>query len=117
MTVENALKLLPILLEGIVATWWKSVKDNIEDWDSAVHTLRDAHSQNLPPHLVYWEIFAHKQRNNEATQLFVRNIRSVFAQLPYKIQETVKIDMVYGLLNRGIRIRVSRKKPTDIKVY
>lgn len=40
MTNDNALKGLPMLLDGFAATWYQGVKSTLHDWDEAVSLLR-----------------------------------------------------------------------------
>lgn len=49
---ENALRGIPMLLEGMAATWWRSIKDNIISWNHAITAFRDAFSRKLPAHMV-----------------------------------------------------------------
>lgn len=44
VTDENALKVLPMLLDGMAATWWQGVKVSTKSWTDAIKALRDAHS-------------------------------------------------------------------------
>ncbi|GLV33217.1 Activity-regulated cytoskeleton associated protein 1 [Carabus blaptoides fortunei] len=113
---ENAFRGLPMLLEGHAATWWKGIKQTIENWDSAVSSLRDVYSRKLAAHLVYREIFAHEQRDNEQTELYVCHFRALIAQLPYSLEDRAQLDMLYGLLRRDIRKRITRSEFDSFKV-
>lgn len=104
----NALAGLPILFEGVAATWWKGVKSTVPDWKSALDVLREAYSKRLPPHLIFREMFSCEQRFDENCELYICNFRSLVAQLPYQVPEQMQLDMLYGLLNRSIRKRITR---------
>ncbi|GLV46345.1 Activity-regulated cytoskeleton associated protein 1 [Carabus blaptoides fortunei] len=111
---DNALRGLSMLFEGLAATWWQGIKATVINWDSAINTLKDVYSRKLPPHLIYRKVFEQEQNIGEATELFVCNIRALFAQLPYTLSEEAQLDMVYGLLNRKVRKRMPRK---DFKTF
>lgn len=111
---ENALRGLSMLLEGIAGIWWKGVKNTVTEWNQAVTALRDAFTRRLPPHLVFREIFAREQRDDETSELFVCTLRSLLSQLPYTLPVRAELDIVYGLMNRKIRKRVP---PSDFKTF
>ncbi|KAG8229129.1 hypothetical protein J437_LFUL009718 [Ladona fulva] len=69
--------------------------------------LRNTFTRRLPPHLVFREIFTREQRDDESCELFVCHFRALVAQLPYPLPERVQLDMLYGLLHRRIRKRLS----------
>lgn len=114
ITDKNALRGLTLLLEGVAATWWSGIKSSVKTFDDAVKALKDGYSRKLPPHLVFREIFSREQEENETTELFVCHMRSLIAQLPYELPEQAQIDMIYGLLHRRIRKRVTR---TEVNTF
>lgn len=115
VTDDNAVRGLSMLLEGQASKWWLGVKQTISTWNEAEKALRDAFSKKLPPHLVYREIFAREQKEDELTETFVCNVRSFFAQLPYTLPLAAQLDIVFGLLNRRIRKRLLRDEMNDFK--
>ncbi|XP_028168526.1 uncharacterized protein LOC114358696 isoform X2 [Ostrinia furnacalis] len=104
-----ALRGLPILLTGLAATWWLGVKSTVHSWAQAVELLQQTFGPRLPPYKLYRQIFSREQGNNESTDVFVCNLRALFAQLPPRsLSEEVQLDMVYGLLHQRIREKVPR---------
>ncbi|GLV32910.1 Activity-regulated cytoskeleton associated protein 1 [Carabus blaptoides fortunei] len=97
-----------MLLEGRAATWWKGIKCSIADWNGAVSALREAYSLKLPLPLIYRKFFECEQQDSETTELFVCHLRALSSQLPLVLPTSAELDMVYGLLKRGIRQRVTR---------
>ncbi|KAG8233323.1 hypothetical protein J437_LFUL017301 [Ladona fulva] len=107
MTDENALRGLSMILEGVAATWWHGVKATVSDWSAAVSSLRNTFTRRLPPHLVFREILAREQHDDESCELLVCHFRALVAQLPYPLPERIQLDMLHGLLHRRIRKRLS----------
>lgn len=112
---ESALRGLPMLLEGIAATWWQGVKATVEDWPEAIENLRHTYGIRKPNFRIYRDIFAREQSANETTDVFVCEKRALLSQLTTKLAEEVELDMVYGLLNHKIRERVPRGKIATFK--
>lgn len=73
-----------------------------------MNSLRTAYSIKLPPYRVYKQLFSEGQSETETTELYACKARALLAQLPYSLDESAQIDMVYGLLNRKIRKRFVR---------
>ncbi|KAJ8952036.1 hypothetical protein NQ317_010588 [Molorchus minor] len=66
-----------------------------------------------PPYRVYRELFESEQDRNTASDIFICKARSILAQLPTDtLTEATQIDMVYGLLHRRIREKVTRDSVT-----
>ncbi|KAJ8929332.1 hypothetical protein NQ314_017992 [Rhamnusium bicolor] len=86
----------------------QGVKKTITDWDSAVATLKDAYSRNLPPNRVFREIFSRMQQLKETTEGFVCHMRALITKLLYELPEIEQLDMVYALFQRKIRKRLPR---------
>ena len=107
---ENALRGLPMLLDGAAATWWQGVKDTFEVWEDAVKAVRHSFGENKPPYKIFRELFSREQSLSEPTDIFVSHARALLAKLPPtpKLDEQHKLDMVYGLLNNNIRKGVHR---------
>lgn len=110
---DNALRGLPLLLEGKASLWFQGVKKELVTWEDAVEALKDAFSTSLSPSEVFREIFKHEQEANENTELFICKIRALFAQLPYRLPSEAEIDIVYSLLNHKIRKRIVRSDIVD----
>nr|XP_049706445.1 uncharacterized protein LOC126056718 [Helicoverpa armigera] len=112
VTIEDniALRGLPMLLTGLAGTWWQGVKHSVATWKEAVNILRQTFGPRLPPHRIYRELFRVEQYN-EKTDVFVCKARALIAQLPANTlpENPVQLDMVYGLLHRRIREKVSRQ--------
>ncbi|XP_044751688.1 activity-regulated cytoskeleton associated protein 1-like [Coccinella septempunctata] len=105
----NALKGLPMLFDDFAAKWYQGVKSTVNTWDEALALLRTTFGPQKPPYRVYRELFAQEQDSETPTDIFICKMRSILAQLPSgTLNETVQLDMVYGLLNRRIR----EKTPT-----
>lgn len=104
-----ALRGLPMLLTEMAGTWWQGVKHSVSSWTDAVLLLRQTFGPRLPPHKVYRELFSVEQKT-EKTDVFVCRARALIAQLPPNTlpENPVQLDMVYGLLHRRIREKVSR---------
>ncbi|KAJ8980343.1 hypothetical protein NQ317_019230 [Molorchus minor] len=113
ITDENAFKGLPMLLDGFAATWYQGVKSTITTWAEAIDLLRTVFGPRKPPYRVYRELFESEQDRNTASDIFICKARSILAQLPTDtLTEATQIDMVYGLLHRRIREKVTRDSVT-----
>lgn len=117
ITEANALKGLPMLLDGQAATWFQGTKSLVLSWEDALKGLRHAFGRNLPPHKIFTELFSKPQGEKEQTDKFVSNCRALLSQLPTSsypvLHETHKLDMIYGLLHRRIRSKVARDQVTN----
>lgn len=109
ITDANALKGLPMLLDGFAAKWFQGVKATVPSWQDAVGLLRNTFGPRKPPYRVYRELFADEQDSETKTDVFICKMRSILAQLPSgTLTEEVQLDMVYGLLHRKVREKVPR---------
>ncbi|XP_050516334.1 activity-regulated cytoskeleton associated protein 2-like [Diabrotica virgifera virgifera] len=88
---DNSLRRLSMLLKGTVATWWQGIKTSTLTWTNAVQALKDSFSKKLPPYLIFREIFAREQNTDEQTELFVCNVRTLLAHLPYTLSEEAEL--------------------------
>jgi hypothetical protein len=111
---ENAVRGLPMLLDGFAASWYQGVKATVTTWDEGLTLLRSTFGARKPPHRVYRELFAKDQDNKVATNVFVCKARAILSHLPAgTLSEEIQLDMVYGLLNVRIRERIPRDKVTS----
>ncbi|XP_037293574.1 uncharacterized protein LOC119189036 [Manduca sexta] len=104
---EHAVKGLPILLTGEAAIWWQGVKASVSSWEDALRRLRGSFGVPRPAHKIFRDIFASAQQNERA-DAFISKVRALLAKLPYEVPQQMCVDIVYGLLSRKIRKRVSR---------
>lgn len=113
---DNAIKGLPMLLDGLAATWFQGAKNSFTSWAEVLTALRRAFGFNKPSHQIFKELFSKQQADRESTDVFVNSARALLARLPATpvLDQIHQIDMIYGLLNRRIRQRVSRD---DIKTF
>jgi hypothetical protein len=58
---ENAVRGLPMLLDGFAASWYQGIKATVTTWDEALTLLRSTFGARRPPHRVYRELFAKDQ--------------------------------------------------------
>ncbi|KAK4874667.1 hypothetical protein RN001_014027 [Aquatica leii] len=86
----NALRGLPMLLDGFAASWWQGVKDdvNADTWPKAVDLLRLTFGPKKPAYRVYRELFSLEQSAKTPTDVFVCNCRQILAHLP-RVEMTV----------------------------
>ncbi|XP_072384614.1 activity-regulated cytoskeleton associated protein 2-like [Diabrotica undecimpunctata] len=107
----NALKGIPMLLDGFAATWFQGVKNTVNTWASAINLLRSTFGPQKPAYRVYRELFSTEQDAKTPCDIFVCKARAIIAQLPADtLTEATQLDMVYGLLHRRIREKVARDK-------
>ncbi|CAH2103256.1 unnamed protein product [Euphydryas editha] len=109
----HALKGFPMLLEGEAAVWWRGVKASVTTWQDAIARLRAMFGVPRAPHKILRQIFSVEQ-GSERAEVFVARIRALIAWLPYKIEERMQLDIVYGLLDRSIRKRLARDTLTSL---
>lgn len=108
---ENALRGLPMLLDGYAATWWQGVKATVSSWDAALELLNGTFGPDTPPYRVYRELFSRQQDTKTPVHVFVCEARAILAQLPNNmLTEEIQLDMVYGLLNKKIREKLRRNE-------
>jgi len=58
---KNALRGLPMHLDGFATTWFPGVKSSLRDWNRALALLRTTFRPTKPPYRFYRENFAQKQ--------------------------------------------------------
>ncbi|KAJ8956427.1 hypothetical protein NQ314_006730 [Rhamnusium bicolor] len=92
----NALKGFPMLLEGQATIWWKVLRKQP---------------------LIYRELFAREQREEEKTDIFVSRCRALLSHLPSipVLPESIQLDMVYVLLHFKIREKIPRDSLTNFE--
>ncbi|XP_059055841.1 uncharacterized protein LOC131849740 [Achroia grisella] len=110
-----ALKGLPMLLEGDAAVWFRDIRTSVTSWEEAMSRLRAMYGTPRPPHKVFRDIFKSEQ-DADRTEVFVARLRALLTTLPYVLEERVQLDIIYGLLNRSIRKRVTRESVTTIEL-
>lgn len=108
ITDANALKGLPLLLEGEAATWWQGVQHKVTTWTKATELMRIAFAPKKPSYQIYAEIFGTKQEQSSSTDSFIAQKRALLAELTHAHPEEVQLDMVYSLLKLQIRKKVPR---------
>lgn len=112
---ENALRGLPMLLDGIAATWWQGIKATTTTWTDAIKAIRDAYGVKKPPYQVYQELFNMEHHLNVSTDIFVCRARALLSSIPDSLSERVQMDMIYGLIHRKIRKRVLRESVSSFR--
>lgn len=110
---EHALRGLPMLLVGEAAVWWQGVKASVRSWRDALQRLRGMYGVPRPAYKVFRDIFAREQ-GSERADVFVSGVRALLSKLPYDVPEVMKLDIVYGLLDRRIRKRMCRDAVDDL---
>lgn len=111
---EHALRGLPMLLTGDAAVWWQGVKSTVETWDDAIRRLRCMYGAPRPTHRILREIFAREQSDNDSVDSFISRVRAEMSRIPYKLPDVMQVDIVYGLLHRKFRKRVSRDSVSSV---
>ncbi|CAK1589423.1 unnamed protein product [Parnassius mnemosyne] len=111
---EMALRGLPMLLQGDAAVWWRGIRNEVHSWSDAVKCLRLMYGVPRPAYKLYRDVFAAKQGSGRADILVVK-LRALLAKLPYELPEEARLDMIYGLLHKRIRKRLSRDTVNDIE--
>ncbi|KAF2902186.1 hypothetical protein ILUMI_04000 [Ignelater luminosus] len=111
----NALKGLPMLLDGLAAAWFQGANSLFQTWYEAIDGLKNAFGKKLLPHRISRDLFAREQRDDEPTDVFVSTSRALLAQLPETpvLDETHKLNMICGLLSSRIRKNIPRGQVTD----
>lgn len=104
---EHALRGLPMLLVGEAAVWWQGVKSSVTSWSDAIQRLRGMYGVPRPSYKIFRDVFRNEQ-NSERADVFISKVRALISKLPYNVPEVMLLDIVYGLLDRRIRKRVSR---------
>ncbi|KAK4887828.1 hypothetical protein RN001_004099 [Aquatica leii] len=83
--------------------------DAIEIFKNCMNITEENSLCGLP--MLLYELFASEQDSKTPTDVFVCKSRALLAQLPRNtLSESIQLDMVYGLLHRRIREKVSREK-------
>lgn len=106
---ETALQELPLLLVGEAAIWWANIKKDVRIWSEALKLLQRRFSIKRPPYEVYHQIFSVKQDDHIPTEMFIKQKRALFDELPRTHSEEVQIDMIYSLLKSKIRKKIPRE--------
>ncbi|KAL0832623.1 hypothetical protein ABMA28_000820 [Loxostege sticticalis] len=83
------------------------VKSTVTSWSEALQRLRGMFGVPRPGYKIFRDIFSAEQ-NSERADVFVCKVRALLSKLPYVVPEIMKLDIVYGLLDRRIRKRVPR---------
>lgn len=113
ITDIDALRGLPLLLEGSAAVWWSGVKINCATWDDAVNLLHRAFAPQRQSYKIYQDIHNNKQGVSTPIDVFLSKKRALFAELNgVQFTEGTQIDMIFGLLNVSIREKISREDIT-----
>ncbi|KAH9640465.1 hypothetical protein HF086_018131 [Spodoptera exigua] len=115
VTDDHALRGLSMLLNGDAALWWRGARAAVGSWPDALARLRATYGVRKPAHMILREVFQCKQSECERAEVFVSKVRCLLIQLPYSVPNEMMVDIVYGLLHRRIRKRVSRDTITDIE--
>ncbi|XP_044271649.1 activity-regulated cytoskeleton associated protein 2-like [Tribolium madens] len=110
---ENALRGLPLLLEGPAHTWWTGVKNTVNTWEEAKDLIRNEFAPRPPVYKIYQKIFSEPQDVDTPTGLFVFEKRALLAQIHPPDSEARQIDFIYGLLRHEIRDRTTRSSITS----
>ncbi|XP_068632011.1 uncharacterized protein, partial [Battus philenor] len=111
---DHALRGLPMLLEGEAAVWFRGVKSSVASWEDAMQRLRAMYGAPRPPHKIFRDIFASEQGDREQSEVFIGRLRASIAKLPYALDERIHLDMIYGLLNKRIRKRLTRESVQSV---
>lgn len=86
-----------MIFDGFPAKWFQGVKGTVPKYIWP----------RKPPYRVYSELFAEEHDSKIKNDLFIRKMRSIFAQLlSGTLMEEVQLDMRYGLLHRKIRNKI-----------
>ncbi|XP_076632057.1 activity-regulated cytoskeleton associated protein 1 [Colletes latitarsis] len=108
ITDGNAVKGLPLLLEGEAAIWWQGVKRNHTTWRQAMDALQQQHAPRRSAPTIYAELFVTKQDGRISTDAFLAGKRALLAELPHHHEEGIQLDMVYALLKLSLRDKIPR---------
>ncbi|XP_043262474.1 activity-regulated cytoskeleton associated protein 1-like [Colletes gigas] len=79
ITDANAVKGLPLLLEGEAAIWWQGVKTNHATWRQAMDALQQQYAPRRSAPTIYAELFATKQDGRVSTDAFLAGKRALLA--------------------------------------
>lgn len=105
---DVALNELPLLFEGEAAEWWEDVGGDVAKWSDAMAMLQDSFAPKRAAYEIYSELFSSKQDANAPTDEFIKQKRALLAELPNPHPEEVQIDMIYWMLKKPIRRKISR---------
>lgn len=84
-------------------------RGQVSSWSDALDNLRSAYGDRRPTYRIYRELFSARQASTEKTDIYVAKARALLARLPSgDLSEKVEVDMVYGLLNKNIRERLTK---------
>lgn len=105
---EHAIRGLPMLLEGDAAVWWRGAKVTVRNWKEALERLRAVYGVPKPAYKVFREVFFTRANDNERADVLVCRVRALLSRLPYDLPEVASIDIIYGLLHKRVRKRLTR---------
>ncbi|KAI5638414.1 hypothetical protein NE865_09048 [Phthorimaea operculella] len=113
ITDVDAIAGIPLLLEHDAAVWWQGSKKEVNTWQDFQDRLRHAFAPKKPEFITIQEIVRQDQKENERTEVFIRQKRMLLAQLSENnLSEKFQLNMVFGQLNLGIREKISRSSVT-----
>lgn len=110
----HALRGLPMILVGEAAVWWRGVRSTVLTWPEAIRRLRAMYGVPRPAYKIFRDIYSAEQGADRA-DVFVSRVRALLSKLPYVVPEIMKLDIVYGLLDRRIRKRVARDEVHNLE--
>lgn len=99
---------LQLLLKDEAAEWWSGVKENVRTWAEFELRFRSYFAPKKPSFAVYMDIFAEQQAKNEPTENFICRKRALLSKLPYKHDENIELDLLFGLLKVSIQKQIPR---------
>ncbi|KAI5645352.1 hypothetical protein NE865_02439 [Phthorimaea operculella] len=106
---EDVIAGIPLLLEDEAAVWWQGSKKEVVTWKAFQDRLRHAFAPKTPDFMTIQEIVRRDQKENERTEVFIRQKRMLLAQLSeYNLPEKFQLNMVFGTLSLDIREKISR---------
>uniref|UniRef100_A0A2A4J7C9 CCHC-type domain-containing protein n=1 Tax=Heliothis virescens TaxID=7102 RepID=A0A2A4J7C9_HELVI len=114
VTDEHALRGLSMLLTDDAAVWWRGARAGVGTWPTALARLRATYGVQQPAYRILRQVFACEHSECERAEVFIAKVRCLLVKLPYSVPSAMQVDIVYGLLNRRIRKRLSRDSVTDI---
>lgn len=104
-----------LLLEDFAASWWIGVKETVRTFEQVVSLIRTTFTAPVPDWRIFMTFFETKRQKKEGTDSFIWKKRLYLSQLKVAPCETIQLNMVYGLLNIGIRERVRRDKVNNFE--
>ena len=114
ITDEDAVRGLPILLDGDAADWWDVERQKNLTWTEAIDNLKRAFNPKTPAYLIYQEIVAIKQTGDMTTGVFINKKRKLLSQLNWDNIEEIKLDLVYGQLSEKMKDSIPRESVSNL---